>query len=572
VGAGAPRVTVTAAPAATYGLRAREVTAAAALAAGLALEGMLAQDGALRLFYLAAATQASGRLTLRAAPRAFALVFKRGTVEHASSTNPEDALDRHLMRRGVVTPAGLARASGAGGDLVAALIGLGLVAPADAAAALQEHGTALVARALAVESGAWRWEPGVTPPPSSFPLGASWALLPAAIRALDAATVQRRLGDRETRAASRVGGRIRSEDLRLTPQETRLLAAFDGVRSVAELAQAQPSDAVILLRLALLLGETELLAFGTPRRAAPVAAPPPVAAPSPVAAPPPVAAPRPAPGPAAPAAPPSVIPMAPPAAAPKVAPSSAPKAAPPAPQPLRTPSNPVAAAPKPSPALDRTALEAVYAKLQGADHFAVLGLKHDAMPAAIKAAYFSLAKLYHPDTVPPDVSPEAKQRCADVFSRVSEAWSVLGDDERRAEYQHALATGGTEKVDVQAIFRAEHLFQQGTLLVKARRYDEARAAFVEAMKLNADEAEFGMWKAWCEFLLAPDKKRQQAASAAAIEAELRRNARCAQGHLFLGQMAKLAGDLSAAEKHLRRGLAVDPDQPDLQRELKYLRK
>jgi DnaJ-domain-containing protein 1 len=552
-------VSATAAPVATYGLRAREVTADAALAAGLALTGTLAQDGALRLFYLAAATQASGRLTLGAAPRAFGLVFKRGTVEHASSTTPEDALDHHLIRRGVVTPAGLARASGVGGDLVAALIGLGLVAPADAAAALQEHGTALVARALAVESGAWRWEPGVAPPPSSFPLGASWALLPAAIRALDAPTVQRRLGDRETRAASRVGGRIRSEDLRLTPQETRLLAAFDGARSVAELAQAQPSDAVILLRLALLLGETELLAFGAPRRPAPVAAPPPAAAP------------RLAPVPAGPAAPPSAVPKAPPAA-PRAAPSSAPKAAPPTPQPTRTPSNPVAAPPKPSPALDRTALDAVYAKLHGADHFAVLGLKHDATPAAIKAAYFSLAKRYHPDTVPPAVSPEAKQRCADVFSRVSEAWSVLGYDERRAEYQHALATGGTEKVDVQAIFRAEHLFQQGTLLVKARRYDEARAAFVEAMKLNADEAEFGMWKAWCEFLLAPDKKRQQAASVAAIEAELRRNARCAQGHLFLGQMAKLAGELSAAEKHLRRGLAVDPDQPDLQRELKYLRK
>jgi hypothetical protein len=146
-------VSATAAPVATYGLRAREVTADAALAAGLALTGTLAQDGALRLFYLAAATQASGRLTLGAAPRAFGLVFKRGTVEHASSTTPEDALDHHLIRRGVVTPAGLARASGVGGDLVAALIGLGLVAPADAAAALQEHGTALVARALAVESG-----------------------------------------------------------------------------------------------------------------------------------------------------------------------------------------------------------------------------------------------------------------------------------------------------------------------------------------------------------------------------------------------------------------------------------
>jgi hypothetical protein len=37
-------------------------------------------------------------------------------------------------------------------------------------------------------------------------------------------------------------------------------------------------------------------------------------------------------------------------------------------------------------------------------------------------------------------------------------------------------------------------------------------------------------------------------------------------------MAKLTGDLSLAEKHLKRGLQVAPEHADLQRELKYLRK
>jgi cytochrome c-type biogenesis protein CcmH/NrfG len=92
------------------------------------------------------------------------------------------------------------------------------------------------------------------------------------------------------------------------------------------------------------------------------------------------------------------------------------------------------------------------------------------------------------------------------------------------------------------------------------------------MKLNADEAEFGMWKAWCEFVLAADKKRKLPQAAAAVEHELKRNPRCAQGYLFLGQMAKLAGDVALAERHLRRGLEVAPEHADMQRELKYLRK
>ena len=174
--------------------------------------------------------------------------------------------------------------------------------------------------------------------------------------------------------------------------------------------------------------------------------------------------------------------------------------------------------------------------------------------------------------MPTDAPPDVKKLCADVFAKVSEAWSVLGDDGARAAYLEKLRTGGTAEVDVMSIFQAENVFQAGTMLVKARRYDEGLKKFEEAIKLNADEPEFGMWKAWCEFILAEDKKKKLTAASSAIEVGLKKNPRCAQGYLFLGQMAKLAGDLSLAEKQLKRGLQIAPEHADLQRELKYLRK
>jgi curved DNA-binding protein CbpA len=199
-------------------------------------------------------------------------------------------------------------------------------------------------------------------------------------------------------------------------------------------------------------------------------------------------------------------------------------------------------------------------------------LKQDAAAGQVKAAYFQLAKSYHPDAIPADAPPEVKKLCADVFAKVSEAWSVLGDEASRAAYLEALRSGGAGEVDVMNIFAAENAFQAGTLLVKARKYGEALPRFEEAMKLNPDEAEFGMWKAWCEFLVADDKKKRLPAASAAIEAELKRNSRCAQGYLFLGQMARIVGDPALAEKHLRRGLDVAPEHAELQRELKYLRR
>ncbi len=521
----------------------------AAIAAGLAHEGSIPGESALHLFALAAAMQATGRLTLAPEGRSFALSFRRGTVEHVASSDPEDDLVRFLVRNGTIRPDALARAEAAngavGGDVVSALLAERLVSSADVAALLQEHGAQLVQRALAVEAGGWSWTPEAAPPAGAFPLGSPFAMLCAAVRALDATALVRRLGERQHRAASRSGGRLRFEDLRLTPQETRAVALFDGFRSPAEIAAACPGDALVVLRLAVLLGDVELLAFGASRKGL---APPPAAA-----APP---APKPAAAPPKPAVPAPPKPAASSAAKPHVAPAAKPS-------PSRPPS---------APALDRASLEALYARFSGADHFRVLGVKHDAPGAHIKVAYFQLAKSYHPDTVPVGSDPVVKKLSADVFAKVSEAWAVLGEDGSRAAYLEKLKSGGTADVDVMRILQAENVFQAGELLVKARRYDEALRKFEEAMKLSPDEAEFGMWKAWCEFLLSADKKKKVAQAGAAIEVGLKKNPRCAQGYLFLGQMAKIVGDLALAEKQLRRGLQVAPEHADLQRELKYLRK
>ena len=58
-------------------------------------------------------------------------------------------------------------------------------------------------------------------------------------------------------------------------------------------------------------------------------------------------------------------------------------------------------------------------------------------------------------------------------------------------------------------------------LMKLRRRKTDRSVSLdEAMQLNADEPEFGVWKAWCGFLVAQDKRRQHGPSAATIEAAL----------------------------------------------------
>ncbi|HUV04584.1 MAG TPA: DnaJ C-terminal domain-containing protein [Armatimonadota bacterium] len=62
------------------------------------------------------------------------------------------------------------------------------------------------------------------------------------------------------------------------------------------------------------------------------------------------------------------------------------------------------------------------------DYYAILGVKKDAAEKEIKQAYRRLARKYHPDVNPG--SKEAEEK----FKEVSEAYEVLGDNEKRAKY------------------------------------------------------------------------------------------------------------------------------------------
>ena len=68
------------------------------------------------------------------------------------------------------------------------------------------------------------------------------------------------------------------------------------------------------------------------------------------------------------------------------------------------------------------------------DYYKILGLEAGAEPADIKKAYRKLARKYHPD-----VSDEPQSE--DKFKEVSEAYEVLRDPEKRAEYDQLRAMG-----------------------------------------------------------------------------------------------------------------------------------
>jgi molecular chaperone DnaJ len=73
------------------------------------------------------------------------------------------------------------------------------------------------------------------------------------------------------------------------------------------------------------------------------------------------------------------------------------------------------------------------------DFYKVLGVAKDASQAEIKKAYRQLARANHPDSKPGDKAAEER------FKGVAEAYDVLGDEQKRKEYDEmrsAFASGG----------------------------------------------------------------------------------------------------------------------------------
>ena len=70
------------------------------------------------------------------------------------------------------------------------------------------------------------------------------------------------------------------------------------------------------------------------------------------------------------------------------------------------------------------------------NYYEVLGLPQGATTDQIKKKYRELARQFHPDVV------KDKNHGQRVFSQINQAYRVLGDAERRAQYNSTLAAGG----------------------------------------------------------------------------------------------------------------------------------
>lgn len=218
--------------------------------------------------------------------------------------------------------------------------------------------------------------------------------------------------------------------------------------------------------------------------------------------------------------------------------------------------------------------EAIRARAAGIDretYFSMLALSADADDDAIRAAYFGLAKQWHPDRLPADLA-DVRDATSKVFARLSEAFETLSSAEKRARYLEVLEGGGgtpEEAAQIQQILDAAGDFQRAEVYLKKRDWAAAEAAARRAMLADPGQGDYAALHA----LVQIHKREGQPDASYAdlvqqLDGAIEKSPRCERAYFARALVWKNIGRHDAALADFRMVVELNPKNLDAARELR----
>ena len=205
------------------------------------------------------------------------------------------------------------------------------------------------------------------------------------------------------------------------------------------------------------------------------------------------------------------------------------------------------------------------------NYFEMLGVKESADANATSKKYMKLAKQWHPDRLPPELS-ELRPWVEEIFHLFTVANDTLSDTKKRIDYQKTVMQGGgtpESERKLNVMVEAAINFQKVDVLVKRRRYDDALAICESAMAVVRKEADYPAMKAWI-LLLRDGVETEEVADE--IRNLLRKafsiNPDHVQGHFVRAHFLKRQGDYDKALKHFKKVAKLDPKNLEALREVR----
>ena len=353
--------------------------------------------------------------------------FNRGNIVFAQTNNPENQLGQLLVAHGELSQEDLDKATEIVNSdakrLGTVLQEQGMLTKEQVEQGLADHVREILRGIFSWTDGEYSFEAQPEQPhiegDISLKLATGEVILEAVNSINDPGAIHGALGDPGRKLQTSLDPMLRFQKITLTPVDGFLMSRVDGASTASEVLQLAPvstEEAEQSLFGLLCAGVIEFVEPDGSARSAPASSTE-----------------KPEPDP-----PPTPPPAKPVAAAP---PRPAPK--PKEPEPPKTPeesSEEVAAE-------RRDEIVKKFASLQGASHFDLLEIPRASNEAAVKSAYVALARRFHPDTQTDPNLGDLADKIEKIFIRVNEAFEVLRDPSKRANYEMDLPRGTPQPTD-----------------------------------------------------------------------------------------------------------------------------
>jgi tetratricopeptide (TPR) repeat protein len=211
------------------------------------------------------------------------------------------------------------------------------------------------------------------------------------------------------------------------------------------------------------------------------------------------------------------------------------------------------------------------ATIERADYFMMLEIARDAKHDEVEAAFFALARKWHPDRLPPELAP-VRDACSRVFARVSEARTTLADDAHRVRYMALLAdgSGSPESQDAVAkVIEAATDFQKAEVCFKRNDLVQAETWCKKAVQADPTQAGYHALLAWLIALKPENQSPEKTAqSIKMLDRAIALNAKSESAHFWRGMLYKRLGKHDSALKDFKLVAELFPRNIDAAREVR----
>lgn len=219
----------------------------------------------------------------------------------------------------------------------------------------------------------------------------------------------------------------------------------------------------------------------------------------------------------------------------------------------------------------RESIQLRAATIDKEDYFTVLGVPRDVTQSVLQGAYFGLAKMWHPDRLPPELD-DVKELAARCFGRISDAFQTLNDAQKRNEYVTRLqqaAISPEEQEKVQRVVEAALDFQKAEVFFKKRDLARADEYAKRALEGDPEQADYLALSAWITAELR-DKAGEKdfTEQIRQLTTAVDREPRCERALFYRGMLHKRQGRADAAVRDFRKALELNARNVDAAREVR----